>query len=98
MSGCAPNAGSPQQAERDARIKEREREEKQAKKSAFRTRVTNNPDATKGCEFLESLTRYEKVIHFQEGVVRAGGNLGYVVATNEDGEVIGEAYKCPETR
>lgn len=96
LTGCATNHGSPQQAERDARIREREQAEKQAKKSAYRTRVTNNPEATKGCQFLESLTRYVKVIHFQQDVVRAGGNLGYVVATNEDGEVIGEAYRCPE--
>lgn len=68
----------------------------QAKESAYTTRVTNNPEAVKGCKFLKSFAEYQKVFHFQEDVVRAGGNLGYIVATNRDGDVIGESYLCPE--
>jgi hypothetical protein len=68
----------------------------QAKERAHRTRVTNNPEAVKGCKFLESFVEYQKVFHFQEDVVRAGGNLGYIVATNQDGDVIGESYLCSE--
>ncbi len=64
--------------------------------SALKTRVTNNPEAVKGCKFLESFVQYQKVSRFQEDVVRAGGNLGYVVATNRDGDVIGESYLCSE--
>ena len=66
------------------------------KKSASRTRVTNNPEAVKGCKFLESFVEYHTVSRFQEGVVRAGGNLGYIVATNQNGDVIGESYLCSE--
>jgi hypothetical protein len=65
-------------------------------KSAYKTRVTSNPEAVKGCRFLASFAEYEKVSRFQEDVVRAGGNIGYVVATNQNGDVIGEAYLCPE--
>ncbi len=65
-------------------------------KSAYSTRVTNNPEAVKGCRFLASFAEYEKVSRFQEDVVRAGGNLGYVVATNQNGDVIGESYLCLE--
>jgi len=67
-------------------------------KGAYETRVTSNPEAVKGCRFLASFVEYRKVSLFQEDVVRTGGNLGYVVATNRDGEVIGESYLCPETR
>jgi len=66
------------------------------RKSAYKTRVTNNPEAVKGCRFLESFVEYQKVSQFQEDVVRAGGNLGYIVATNQNGDVIGESYLCPE--
>jgi hypothetical protein len=59
-----------------------------------RTRVTSNPEAVKGCRFLASFSEFEPVSRFQENVVRTGGNLGYVVATNKDGEVIGESYSC----
>ena len=69
-----------------------------ATKSAPRTRITNNPEAVKGCRFLESFAQYQKVSSFQEDVVRAGGNLGYIVATNRDGDVIGESYLCSEER
>lgn len=67
-----------------------------AEKSARKIRVTNNPEAVKGCRFLKSFSEYQKVVRFQEVVVRAGGNLGYVVAANQDGDVIGESYSCPE--
>ncbi len=67
-----------------------------AKKSAYETRVTNNPEAVKGCKFLESFAESRKVSRFQEDVVKAGGNLGYIVATNQNGDVIGESYLCPE--
>jgi hypothetical protein len=66
--------------------------------SAPRTRITNNPEAVKGCKFLASFAQYQKVSSFQEDVVRAGGNLGYIVATNRDGDVIGESYLCSEGR
>jgi hypothetical protein len=69
-----------------------------ATKSAARTRITNNPEAVKGCKFLESFAQYQKVSSFQEDVVRAGGNLGYIVATNRDGDVIGESYLCSDER
>jgi hypothetical protein len=67
-----------------------------AKKSASKTRVTNNPEAVKGCRFLESFVEYRKVARFQEDVVRAGGNVGFIVAANQDGDVIGESYLCSE--
>ena len=67
-----------------------------AKKSASRTRVTSNPEAVKGCQFLESFVEYRKVARFQEDVVRAGGNVGFIVAANQDGDVIGESYLCTE--
>jgi outer membrane biosynthesis protein TonB len=73
-----------------------EKPEKDATKSVSKTRVTNNPEAVKGCKFLESFSEYQKVLQFQESVVRAGGNLGYVVATNQNGDVIGESYLCSE--
>jgi hypothetical protein len=60
------------------------------------TRVTSNPEAVKGCKFLKSFADYRSVSSFQEAVVKAGGNLGYVVATNRDGDVIGESYLCSE--
>jgi hypothetical protein len=66
------------------------------RESASKTRVTNNPEAVKGCRFLASFAEYQKVSHFQEDVVRAGGNLGYIVATNQNGDVIGESYLCPD--
>jgi hypothetical protein len=66
------------------------------KRNVSKTRVTNNPEAVKGCKFLESFVEYHKVSRFQEDVVRAGGNLGYIVATNQDGDVIGESYLCSE--
>ncbi len=66
------------------------------KGNASRTRVTNNPEAVKGCKFLESLAVYQSVSHFQEDVVRAGGNLGYIVAANKEGDVIGESYLCSD--
>lgn len=69
----------------------------QGKKSGHKTRVTNNPEAVKGCKFLESFVEYENVLRFQEDVVKAGGNVGYVVATNPNGDVIGESYLCSET-
>jgi hypothetical protein len=64
--------------------------------SVSRTRVTSNPEAVKGCRFVGSFSEFQQVSRFQENVVRTGGNLGYVVATNKDGEVIGESYRCPE--
>jgi hypothetical protein len=67
-----------------------------AKKSASRTRVTSNPEAVKGCQFLENFVEYRKVARFQEDVVRAGGNVGFIVAANQDGDVIGESYLCSE--
>jgi hypothetical protein len=57
-------------------------------------RVTSNPEAVKGCKFLESFSTYRSVLRFQEDVVKAGGNVGLVVATNRDGDVIGESYSC----
>jgi len=65
-------------------------------KSVYKTRVTSNPEAVKGCKFLESFADYQKVSRFQEVVVGAGGNVGYIVATNQNGEVIGESYLCSE--
>lgn len=65
---------------------------------APRTRITNNPEAVKGCKFLASFAQYQKVSSFQEDVVRAGGNLAYIVSTNRDGDVIGESYLCSEER
>ena len=62
---------------------------------ASKTRVTSNPEAVKGCRYLESFLQYRTVAAFQEDVVRSGGNVGYVVATNRDGEVVGESYSCP---
>ncbi len=67
-----------------------------ATKSAYKTRVTNNPEAVRGCRFLASFAEYENVSRFQEDVVRVGGNIGYIVATNQNGDVIGESYLCPE--
>jgi len=64
----------------------------QARKSGHKTRITNNPEAVKGCKFLESFVEYESVLRFQEDVVKEGGNVGYVVATNQNGDVIGESY------
>jgi hypothetical protein len=57
-------------------------------------RVTNNPEAVRGCRFLASFTAYQPVSGFQRAVTEAGGDVGYVVASNRDGEVIGEAYRC----
>jgi hypothetical protein len=76
--------------------KERVKAPEEVKKNGYKTRVTNNPEAVRGCKFLESFVEYQQVSHFQEDVVRAGGNLGYVVATNQDGDVIGESYLCSE--
>ena len=73
-----------------------EKPEKDTTKIVSRTRVTNNPEAVKGCKFLESFSEYQKVLQFQENVVRAGGNVGYIVATNQNGDVIGESYSCSE--
>lgn len=78
------------------RPEEKTRVPEQPKPSAHKTRVTNNAEAVKGCKFLESFDDYQKVSHFQDDVVRTGGNIGYVVATNRDGDVIGESYLCPE--
>jgi hypothetical protein len=58
------------------------------------TRVTSNPEAVRGCRFLASFSEYQTVSRFQEAVARAGGDVGYVVASNRDGEVIGESYRC----
>ena len=69
----------------------------QTKTSGRKTRITNNPEAVKGCKFLESFVEYESVLRFQEDVVRVGGNVGYVVATKQNGDVIGESYSCSET-
>jgi hypothetical protein len=67
--------------------------------AASAPRVTSNPEAVHGCRFLESYTTYRSVSQFQADVVRTGGNVGLVVATNRDGDVIGESYSCsPETR
>ena len=68
----------------------------ETRKSTHKTRVTNNPEAVKGCKFLQSFVEYQDVSRFQEDVVRAGGNLGYIVAANKDGQVIGESYLCSE--
>ena len=68
------------------------------KEAARQVRITNNPEVVKGCELVGNLTRFEKVKRFQQDVVRADGNVGYVVATNEDGQVIGEAYRCPDSK
>ncbi len=67
------------------------------KTSARKTRITSNPEAVKGCKFLESFADFESVSRFQEAVGRAGGNVGYVVATKPNGDVIGESYLCSET-
>lgn len=64
--------------------------------SASETRVTNNPEAVKGCKFLASFAGYQSVSRFQEAVVKAGGNLGYIVAANQNGDVIGESYLCSD--
>lgn len=80
-----------EQREREARIKAREREQK---RGAPYVRITNNAEVVKGCELMGGITKFEKVARFQDHVVRFGGNVGYVVATNEDGEMIGEAYLC----
>jgi hypothetical protein len=65
------------------------------KRDASRTRVTSNPEAIKGCKFLASFASYRRVSQFQEDVLKSGGNIGYVVASNQDGDVIGESYLCP---
>lgn len=83
---------SPAQRERDERLRQRERDDNAAVRFV---RVTNNPDAVKGCELLGGITKFEKVEKFQKDVAKAGGNVGYVVATNEDGQLMGEAYNCP---
>jgi hypothetical protein len=57
-------------------------------------RVTNNPEAVRGCRFLASFTEFQAVSRFQEAVARSGGDVAYVVASNKDGEVIGESYRC----
>lgn len=90
----APEAGSEVISNEQSEAKVEAPEE--TKKSAHKTRVTNNPEAVKGCRFLESFVEYQEVSRFQEDVVRAGGNLGYIVATNRDGHVIGESYLCSE--
>ena len=64
------------------------------KAGAFETRVTSNPEAVRGCRFLASFTQYQAVNVFQESVAKAGGDVGYVVASNREGEIIGEAYRC----
>jgi hypothetical protein len=64
------------------------------KVDSARIRVTNNPEAVRGCRFLASLTEYQSVSRFQDSVARTGGDVGYVVASNRDGEVIGESYRC----
>ena len=65
-------------------------------RSVSGTRVTSNPEAVKGCKFMKSFADYRSVSLFQEAVVKAGGNLGYVVAANKDGEVVGESYLCSD--
>jgi hypothetical protein len=72
------------------------RPSEQPTRNAFKMRVTNNPEAVKGCKFLASFLEYQKVSGFQDDVGRAGGNIGYVVAANQSGDVIGEAYFCSE--
>jgi hypothetical protein len=91
----APSAASPDVTAREqpeAKVETSQR----ATKSVYDTRVTSNPEAVRGCKFLESFAEYRTVLHFQEDVVRAGGNLGYVVATNKDGDIIGESYLCSD--
>jgi hypothetical protein len=91
----APSASSPGVTAREqpeARVDTSPR----ATKSAYDTRVTSNPEAVSGCRFLASFAEYRKVSRFQEDVVKAGGNLGFVVGTNKDGDVIGEAYACSD--
>ncbi len=62
--------------------------------SAAAPRVTNNSEAVRGCRFLASFTEYQAVSLFQEAVARTGGDVAYVVASNRDGEVVGESYRC----
>jgi hypothetical protein len=57
-------------------------------------RVTNNPEAVRGCRFLASFTEYQTVSRLQDAVARSGGDVAYIVASNRDGEVIGESYRC----
>ncbi len=93
---------APAQSEAKPEVVTREQTEakikapEQAKRIASTTRVTNNPEAVKGCKFLESFAEYQKVARFQDDVVRAGGNVGFIVAANQDGDVIGESYRCSE--
>jgi hypothetical protein len=60
-------------------------------------RLTNNPDAVKGCQFLANINTVgwsssEKA--FRREVVKAGGNVGFI--THIQGiRYIGEAYRCP---
>lgn len=65
--------------------------------NVHKIRITSNPEAVKGCRFLESFVDFESVLRFQEDVGRLGGNVGYVVATKPNGDVIGESYLCSET-
>ena len=90
--GTAAADGAAARAEPEAKINALG----QTKRSAHKTRVTNNPEAVKGCKFLESFVEYESVLRFQEDVVKVGGNVGYVVATNQNGDVIGESYLCSD--
>jgi|APFre7841882630_1041343.scaffolds.fasta_scaffold15817_3 hypothetical protein len=90
----APLEAKPEVVTRRAEAKAKAPE--QAERIASKTRVTNNPEAVKGCKFLESFVEYQKVARFQEDVVRAGGNVGYIVAATQDGDVIGESYLCSE--
>ncbi len=69
----------------------------QTEKNVHKIRITSNPEAVKGCKFLESFVDFESVLGFQEDVARVGGNVGYVVATKPNGDVIGESYLCSET-
>jgi hypothetical protein len=101
-SAPAETKAAPARSEAKPEVVQREQPEAKikapepAKKSASRTRVTSNPEAVKGCKFLESFVEYRKVARFQEDVVRAGGNVGFIVAANQDGDVIGESYLCSE--
>ncbi len=90
-----PSAASPNVAAREQPEANPEPSQP-ATNSAYDTRVTSNPEAVSGCRFLASFAGYRKVSRFQEDVVKAGGNLGLVVSTNRDGDVIGEAYSCSD--
>lgn len=81
-----------------AKEHEDERETARRKSRSYKVRVTNNAETIRGCELLGAITRFQSVKRFQESVSLLDGNVGYIVATNEDGEMIGEAYLCEQPK